>query len=76
MLAGCVTVTLLVLVLSLGLTVGRNSFKVLSVVVLSLKSSLLTLSLVNLTGCFPEVTELSGTARLGVAGEDLTPSNV
>ena len=60
----------------LGLTVGRKSFRVLSVVVLSLKSSLLILSWVNLTGCFPELTELSGTARLGTAGKDLTSSNL
>ena len=59
-LVGFVTVTLL----SLGLTVGRKSFKLLSVVVFSLKSSLLTLSLLNLTG-----TELSGTEGLGDAGE-------
>ena len=59
---GRVTVTL---ILSLGFAVGRNS-----VVVFSLKSSLLTLSLVNLTLCFPELTEMSGTARLGIVGED------
>ena len=72
MLVGCVAVTRLTS--SLGLTVGRNSFNVLSVVVFSLKSSLLTRSLANLTGCFPELTERSGTAGLGVAGEDLRNS--